>query len=305
MTDNPNHEAMDKLAASCGIAATRPNDPAGECPPDAVMAAFLEHRLDKQGKEKMLAHLNRCEDCYRLWVETSLLLHEEVPESPATTPSQVKAKRPLLWEKMRGWLPAAPVLAPALTGAALTVAVVAVLVNRPDAPIEQSPLIALVEKHPVTEKLASQLPEPWEGTPLAFDSENYSATERAIAAGIWETKHRLADGQAPLPDFLEGSLKRWRQADFKPYYQFGQWLATAWILAQSGTGSQADWQDLLQTARRLQTQFVGREENDAAKARQLLTQLQPVLQRLASERAPQIHNQFARQIQMAMERLFV
>ncbi|HHJ38535.1 MAG: hypothetical protein AXA67_08210 [Methylothermaceae bacteria B42] len=305
MTDNPNFQEMEKLSATCGLAATRPNDPAGECPPDAVMAAFLEHRLDQRGKKKMLTHLNRCEDCYRLWVETSLLLHEEAPESAATTPSQVKEKRPSLWDKMRGWLPAAPVLVPALAGAALTVAVVAVLVNRPDSQLQQPTLIALIENHPGAEKLAAQLPEPWEGTPLAFDSESYSAAERAIAAGIWETKHRLADGQAPLPGILEGDLTQWRQADLKPYYQLGQWLATAWILAQNESGSVKDWQKLLQTSRTLATRLATRNDHEAANARRLLTQLQPVLQSLAHQQAPQIRAQFARQIQIAMERLFV
>lgn len=304
MTDKALSTETEGLAALCGLAATSSGQPGEPCPPETVMAAFIEHRLDQRQKQKMLAHLNRCEDCYQVWLETCLVMEEQTAQEAPKTPSAQSGKS--WWDKIHMRLPSWTILAPSLAAATLAVAVVAVLVTRPLSPTGTPTLIALNQTSPEIASAAAQLPEPWAASPLAFDGNRYSPAERALAAGIWATKQRLGGvRQDAMPALLGNDLSRWQRPELKDYFQLGQWLASAWILAQSGTMATADWRQLDQTARALIHEFSARGEPESSKAVAILKQLQPLLQQMAERQPPPLRGQLARQLRIAMEKLFV
>ncbi|MCH9696564.1 MAG: hypothetical protein K0U68_00505 [Gammaproteobacteria bacterium] len=71
---NPDTE---RLIALIGLAAAKQNSHPGPCPSDEKMAELIDNSLDHKQRVTMLRHLNHCNSCYRLWVETTSMLLEE------------------------------------------------------------------------------------------------------------------------------------------------------------------------------------------------------------------------------------
>ena len=71
ITDN------EQLVALVGLAATKQRRQPISCPSDEELAELIDNQLDHKQRTIMLSHLNQCNDCYQLWLETTSLLLEE------------------------------------------------------------------------------------------------------------------------------------------------------------------------------------------------------------------------------------
>jgi hypothetical protein len=71
ITDN------EQLVALVGLAATKQQRQPISCPSDEELAELIDNQLDHKQRTIMLSHLNQCNDCYQLWLETTSLLLEE------------------------------------------------------------------------------------------------------------------------------------------------------------------------------------------------------------------------------------
>ncbi len=77
MNNAANISDNERLVALIGLAATQQNNQTFTCPSDEQLAALIDNQLDLRQRTTMLGHLNQCNDCYQLWLETSSLLLEE------------------------------------------------------------------------------------------------------------------------------------------------------------------------------------------------------------------------------------
>ena len=66
-------ETKDRTLALFALAATDAPQ-ATFCPSEETLAQFIDGRLTGQGREAMLAHLNRCRGCYHHWLEVAAYL---------------------------------------------------------------------------------------------------------------------------------------------------------------------------------------------------------------------------------------
>lgn len=77
MNNTVNITENEQLVALVGLAATKqPRQPIS-CPSDEELAELIDNQLDHKQRTIMLSHLNQCNDCYQLWLETTSLLLEE------------------------------------------------------------------------------------------------------------------------------------------------------------------------------------------------------------------------------------
>ena len=65
-----------------------------ECPPAEDLAAFVDHKLDGDRREKTLLHIVQCSDCYETFSETARFLDRTAPQTMAvatdTEPDKAK-----------------------------------------------------------------------------------------------------------------------------------------------------------------------------------------------------------------------
>ena len=67
----------ERLIALIGLAATKQNNQPAHCPSDEQLAELIDNTLNHRQRTTLLRHLNQCNDCYQLWLETTSLLLEE------------------------------------------------------------------------------------------------------------------------------------------------------------------------------------------------------------------------------------
>ncbi len=67
----------ERLIALIGLAAAKKNSHLSPCPSDEKIAELVDNSLGHKQRTMLLGHLNQCNECYQLWLETSALLLEE------------------------------------------------------------------------------------------------------------------------------------------------------------------------------------------------------------------------------------
>ncbi len=67
----------ERMMALFGLAAVKNNSKPLICPSDETLAELIDNTLDHKQRTTILGHLNQCNECYQLWMETSTLLLEE------------------------------------------------------------------------------------------------------------------------------------------------------------------------------------------------------------------------------------
>lgn len=60
--------------------------PVGPCPPLENIAAFIDGKLSGAEREELIVHLNRCDDCYEVFIETVKVMEEMREDSPEKDP---------------------------------------------------------------------------------------------------------------------------------------------------------------------------------------------------------------------------
>lgn len=159
-------------------------------------------RLDPVERERMLAHLDACSDCYREWLAVTRVLATHSPLSRRGWSVPMLAAR---HRRRRAWL---------WSGAGLALAAclaLALLVPwRPDSGlpllIEDAYNTVRGTPAPSLRATAARQKLPWEepAPVYGFSASTGGEAPRAFAAGLWEGRAMLAGDPRPvsLPAFL-------------------------------------------------------------------------------------------------------
>jgi hypothetical protein len=234
MNDKTSPEKQEREMALLGLAATD-TPRVMSCPSEETLARFIEGTLTGQGRETLLAHLNRCMSCYYHWLEAASLL--EVGERAALPPVQ-SGLSARAWQFLRSWLTGWKLIVPAAAIAAFAYTVILWLPPSPDLLNDQIDLAYVAvhaENTPPREAAPRALsPLPWEGAALAFSRSHPSAPRQAFGAGLWAGRQALSSAEAreAPPAFLSPpGVVGWPNTAWADYYALGRWMVLGWRLA--------------------------------------------------------------------------
>ncbi len=291
MTTSPPKED-ERFAALLGLAASRP-EPVEKCPEPELLSAFIENRLSESQHREILDHLDRCECCYREWLAVSLSLEEIQPAGET-------GGKPPWWQRWRARLLLRPWLTPLTTAVAMTLAVLAVVNQKPASP-EWQPrrLAALVENHTGTRQILAQLPQ--SGSIFAFGATEADPARKAFAAGLRDAQRWLGKETIVTVD-----TENWQESAWKDYYHLGQWALLAWTLANSDAVSPAEWRAFERHCLALIDRF--QRQTAESPPDQLLAELRELhtlLNDLASHPDPVAQTRLVRQLRKLIQQWLV
>lgn len=197
----------------------------GECLTDGEFAALLDGRLDPEKRNKLLAHIDTCDSCFRIWVDSqgAMLTKKSVWRRYAPALSIAVSACLLfllvqLWQAPGGLRTLLPGGRHALPPGGL------------HAMLDKGFSI-VQEELPARQKLP---PLPWdrERTGYGFGpSPADTIKNRAFGAGIWMGRGTLLKGGTPkaLPDFLLPAAREneltWPETESASYFELGRWCS--------------------------------------------------------------------------------
>lgn len=275
------------------------------CPSEESLARFVEGTLTGQGRETMLAHLNRCAPCYHHWLEAASLLNggERAALSPAPSGSPARA-----WQSLRPWLTGWKLIVPVAATAAFAYAVILWLPPSSDLNDQIDLAYAAVQAENIPPREAAQRalpPLPWEGAALAFGEPHPSAPRQAFGAGLWAGRQVLSAEAAEAPAaFLSppGEIG-WPDTAWADYYALGRWTVLVWMLAmQEDVPDGQPHPGLLDGLRARLNERVSVEE-EARRAVNALSRLQPLLAALRPEANAPRRDELRRALEITMQEL--
>jgi hypothetical protein len=254
----------------------------------------------------MLAHLNHCASCYHRWLEAASLLHDgertALPPAPSGSPARA-------WQYLQPWWTGWKLIVPVAAIAAFAYTVILWLPPSPDlnAQIDLTYAAVHAENTPSREAAQRALPPlPGEGAALAFSRSHPSAPRQAFGAGLWAGRQALLSAEAAEapPAFLStpGGVG-WPNTAWADYYALGRWMVLGWMLATQE--DVPDWQlhpGLLDGLRARLSERVSVEE-EARRAVNALSRLQPLLAALAHEADASRRDEFRRALEITMQEL--
>ncbi|MGH8612898.1 MAG: hypothetical protein ACREYF_12975 [Gammaproteobacteria bacterium] len=305
MNNKRSPEKQEREMALLGLAATD-TPMVMSCPSEETLARFIEGALAGQGRETMLAHLNRCASCYHHWLEATSLLNggERTALPPAHSGSPGHA-----WQSLRPWLTGWKLMVPIAATAAFAYTVILWLPPSLDLndQIDHAYAAVHAETIPPREAAPRALPPlPWEAAALAFSGSHPSAPRQAFGAGLWAGRQALlsADVHEAPPAFLSPPRGvGWPNTVWTDYYALGRWTVLVWRLATQE--DVPDWHPhpgLLDDLRaRLSERVAGEEE--ARRAVNALSRLQPQLAALAHEADAPRREELRRALEITMQEL--
>jgi hypothetical protein len=233
---NHQHQALaehERLIALMGLVAQVPEG-IDSCPSDEQLADFVSGGMSAKNRRIMLAHLDRCQDCYYAWLEIGSYLGEQVTENRHKT-------RPTYLERIRAWtggalsawqvaLPAAAALL--LLGAFFLMPATSNLQQLIDREYAASADLYA----DAGEASSKSLPLPWDNAVQGFNQSEPPPEKQAFGAGLWAGKHELAGiRQPPIPALLaHPSGKDWDDTEWKNYFEFGKWAYLMQTRIRSG-----------------------------------------------------------------------
>jgi hypothetical protein len=191
----------------------------------------------------MLAHLNRCPQCYRHWLEAAAFVEAS---RPAAQP-EPRRSRDSFWLRITAWLSPQTIALPLAT-AAIMLGVGTVLLLSQNG-LERSmddAYAGFATRNPgALAQAMSDFPLPWaDAKNLGFADATVSPPAEAFAAGLWQGRTALGGTSSagmPPPVGKDGE-RNWPATDWAPYHALGRWIAMGWGLAGSDSPA-ANWAD--------------------------------------------------------------
>jgi hypothetical protein len=306
MNDTSSPEKQERELALLGLAATD-TPRVTSCPSEETLAQFIEGGLTGQGRETLVAHLNRCASCYHHWLEVASLLHGDERAALPPVQSGLSARA---WHYLRPWLTGWKLIVPVVATAAFAYTVILWLPPSPDLlndRIDRAYTAVQIENTPPRGAAPRALPPlPWEGAALAFSGSHPSAPRQAFGAGLWAGRQALSSAEAAEapPAFLSPPRGvGWPNTAWADYYALGRWMVLGWRLATQA--DVPDWQPhpgLLEGLRARLSERVA-VEDEARRAVNALSRLQPLLAALAHEANAPRREEFRRALEITMQEL--
>lgn len=275
----------EQMLALLGLAASQSKSTEA-CPPPEQLAAFIDGHLSSTQRREMLAHLNRCEQCYQEWLKTALAVAELEPK-PAPTQAQK------WWQKLaKTWR--APWTLPLAAAVAASFAIAIVVIQKPSEQAWPAPeLAAVVQNYPDLKQAERAFPEI---APLAFafSQTPQDPAKQALAAGVQAARHWLGGSNMPQED-------QWLRSPWRDYYDLGQWAFLTWALAQAEGVLPREWQVFERYCQNLILRFERHTGEPAAyKIRVWLQETHVLLNSLANHPDPAQAARLARRIQTTL-----
>jgi hypothetical protein len=303
MADN-----QDRTLALLGIAATK--KPLNlTCPPENIMSAFIEDRVESNTRAMMLSHINGCEDCYLTWETLSVFL----AQNTVRTVEHNNTDQAGFFQRLMDWFNSDFSWKVAAPGLALASLAITLVVNMPftlykNATTNPSVVAATTIDADKLANSINQLPVPWKDPTFGFNKSAYTKQAKAFGVGIWNARRALMNSDDPLPSQLETeSPIDWQDSECRDYYAFGQWTLDAWVLANVEHVKPAQWQLMNQSLQTLENDLKQRQQSEpeAVIALQTIGKMKTSLNRLA--RKPDLSAQSAlmREIEIGLQKLFL
>ena len=226
-------ESDQQLHAMLALAAGEA-DPAGDCPPDEQLAAFIDGELNSDARRAMLTHLDRCPACRQHWLEVADLVNSGAPE-PVPAPQHQKS---LIDMVRQGWqellTPWKLAVSSAAVATVIGLAVVLSITPNIGQQIDKQ-YAAKLPDSTVLAQQAQEMPMPWDSATLGFSESAPSLPKRAFGAGVWSGRTALiGDEDALLPAVLSPpDQASWSETAWSDYYQFGRWAVLLWTQAST------------------------------------------------------------------------
>jgi hypothetical protein len=300
---------QDTTLALLGIAATKkPLDLT--CPPENVLSAFIEDRIEPTAREMMLSHLNGCEDCYLTWETLSVFLAQNNVQA-AQQDRVDRVDRVGIVQRLTNWFNSKPLWQTAVPGMALASLAVALVINMPSTLYNNSMTPSVVATTVDAGKLANsihQMPVPWEQQTFGFNQSAYTTQVKAVGVGIWNASSALMSLTDPLPTQLDtDSPIDWQGSEYHNYYAFGQWTLDAWVLVNADYVKPEQWQLMNQSLQTLKSGLTQRQqtEPEAAIALQTIDKMKSSLDRLSRKADISAQSTLMREIELGLQKLFL
>ena len=300
MADN-----QDRTLALLGIAATK--KPLNlTCPPENIMSAFIEDRVESNTRAMMLSHINECEDCYLTWESLSVFL----VQNKVQTVEHNNADQVGFFQRLMDWFNSDFSWRIAVPGLALASLAIALVVNMPFTLYKNATTNpAMVAATTIdADKLANsinQLPVPWKDQTLGFNKSAYTKQAKAIGVGIWNARSALMNSDDPLPSQLE--TDDGQDSEYHDYYAFGQWTLDAWVLANAEHVKPEQWKLMNKSLLTLETDLKQRQpsEPEAVIALQTIGKMKSSLDRLSRKADFSAQSTLIREIEIGLQKLFL
>lgn len=303
MTDNQN-----RALALLGVAATK--KPLNlTCPPENVMSAFIEDRVESKTRTMMLSHINGCEDCYLTWETLSVFLAQNTVQAVKHNNTDQAG----LFQRLVNWFNSDFSWHIAVPGLALASLAIALVVNMPFTlyknAITNPAMVAATTLD--ADKLAdsiNQLPVPWKDQTFGFNQSAYTKQAKAVGVGIWNARGALMNSDAPLPSQLGTEYPiDWQDSDCRDYYAFGQWTLDAWVLANAEHVKPVQWQLMNKSLQTLETDLKQRQQSEpeAVIALQTIGKMKTSLDRLSRKADFSAQSTLIREIEIGLQKLFL
>lgn len=315
-TPPPENERFraERLSVLVALAAQPPAQPSDAHPSPEELAAFGEERLNPVDRERILAHLDTCSDCYEEWLA--------VADTLATTePAGGQHRRRGLpvfgtqWHhrRRRAWV---------LSGAGVALAaclVLALLVPwRTDsslpALIDGAYETARAGAGPDLREIAARdtAPRREPASTYGFSSGAGSDAARAFAAGLLEGRSALGGGDhfsTPVPPDLAPSPGQpaesgaWQSTEWADYALLGRWVYLLQTICKtSAQGSPAIWEAQHFIAAGLRDRLARRPAGDT-KARPVAAVMQDVEKTLGDTELVANPRRLCSQLDQSFDRL--
>ncbi len=300
MVDN-----QDKAIALLGIAATKkPQEK--PCPPDNVMSAFIENRLNSKTRTMMLSHINQCEDCYLVWEQLGIYAAEENPH----VVKEPKIEKVGFIQQLKNWYGDRSLWATAVPGFALASLAIVLVFNQPDTFYTDITSDSVMDVAELDENMLvdsiNQLPIPWESPTFGFSKSIYSTPVIAVGVGIWNIRSILLNSKDPLPKPLDSELTiDWQNSEWRDYYAFGQWTVRTWVLAKAKDVDQSQWAELGKMLQTLEASFKQQSEPEAKIVLQAIDKMKVNLGRLSQKEDVLAQTTLLRELDLSLQKLFL
>ncbi|MEN8133899.1 MAG: zf-HC2 domain-containing protein [Pseudomonadota bacterium] len=301
MSDKPHSEENERLIALMGLAASQQQG-TGNCPSSEQLAAFVDGSLMGETRQRMLAHLNRCPQCYFQWLEIGAYLKEAAPvtKSRSAWLAKLGQRFNLTFASWRVAIPLAAALA-----------LVSIVLLWPTTPnlnqrISQGYILFSTQDSSRVALILEDLPLPWESAVLGFNEVQLTPARQAFGAGLWSGKCALfADRAGLLPERLFPPAGRpWADTDWKQYYELGRWMVLVWVQVHPARTPQ-DLTSHQATLEILHSEFKKRTALDesANESIEALAHLRPLLDNAARQGDHHAYQDLSRNLLIMMQKL--
>jgi hypothetical protein len=271
----------------------------GECLSDEQLVAFINRELGRKQRQQVLAHLNSCQACYHLWLETASYSQSFEPVKPSDwlTPfyARLLTIRQYLLDSWKLAVPVAVVtmLAMAMLWRPLMVATIGEQIDAGYAQLRNS-----------------SLPKDFHfpgGGALGFSPFSVSTEALAFKAGIWTGEATLREETIRLPNSLNppSGVSSWSSSQWADEYELGRWVALLWVnVTQEVERSPTFWQQQSAVAEILRNRFAQRSSTEIVEeAMTTLKTIQPWLLQLQQQPKHDIYSELRTHLERAIIKL--